>query len=221
MRRVAAIVYVAAVTAALLPAAVLASPEGHPDSLEAPRGEAHGAGIEWITPIFGNTGKLGLLWILLNFAVLMWLLEKLLFSKLRASTRRKHDEAATELQRATDARAKAESTLAEYESRLTGLESEIEGLLKEAKTRAEADRKRIVEEAETEAAQIKSSALAAAEREADARRRQLETEIVDRAVARAEALIRDRIGAPDQRKMVDDFIGRLDAVDFSGGKAAR
>lgn len=205
------------------PATVLGSPVEHPatpDAVELPHGEAHGGGIEWITPVFGGTGKLGLLWILVNFAVLMWLLEKLLFSKLRASTARKHDEAKTELTRATSAREKAEATLAEYETRLQKLETEIEGLVAEAKARAEADRLRIVEAAEVEAEQIKAAARAAAEREADAVRRRLEAEVVDRAVERAEAIIRQQIGPNDQRTMVDDFISRLGGVQLSGPAGA-
>lgn len=193
-----------------------ASHPGMPDAIEMPLGEEHGGGIEWVTPIFGGTGKLGLLWILVNFAVLMYLLEKLLFSKLRASTARKHEDAKTELDRATTAREKAEATLAEYETRLQKLETEISELLAEAKTRAEADRTRIVEEAKVEAEQIKAAARAAAEREAESMRRDLEAEVVDRAVARAEALIKQQIGPSDQRAMVDDFIGRLAGVELSG-----
>lgn len=200
------------------PAHVLASPAETPEM--APHAEAsHHAGygdIDWITPVFGHDGKLGLVWILVNFAVLMWLLEKLLFSKLRASTKRKHDEAAEALDHATAAREQAEAKLAEYEGRLSGLEKEIDGLVADAKERAEADRKRIVADAEREAEQIKQAARAAAERDAESRRRELEAEVVDRAIARAEAIIRQRIGAADQRKMADDFVARLDQVNFGG-----
>ncbi len=209
------------VVAAAQPARDIAEPvgpDGHHDPAAGVHGEAahHGgfADIEWVTPVFGHDGKLGLLWILINFAVLMWLLEKLLFSKLRASTKRKHDEAADALAKATSAREQAEATLAEYEGRLSGLESEIDGLIAEAKERAEADRKRIIEEAQKEAAAIKAAAEASAKREAEARLRALESEVVGRAVERAEAMIRDKIGAADQRKMADDFIVRLAGVDL-------
>jgi F-type H+-transporting ATPase subunit b len=210
----------AALTATLWPLYALAAPAA--EHVE-PGGEAHGGGIEWITPVFGHSGKLGLLWMLINFAALMWLLEKLLFSKLRARTRDKHDVAKTELMRATEAREKAEATLAEYETRLSGLEAEIAGLMKDARERAEAERERIVAEAHAEAEQIAASARAAADREAESRRRELEAEVVDRAVARAEAIIREQMGMADQRRMVDDFIGGLDQVELArmGGGGAR
>ena len=216
--KIRAIAVAAFALVTLASARVLASPqvELEPGTAEPAATAHHGGGIEWITPVFGHSGKIGLLWILINFAVLMWLLEKLLFSKLRASTKVKHDSAKTELQRATEAREQAEATLKKYESRLSGLEKEIGELMAEAKVRAEADRKRIVEAAEHEAAQIKASAIATAEREAGAMRRKLETEIVDRAVERAEKLIRERIGGADQTRMVDQFVTRLGSIDLTG-----
>lgn len=209
--------------ATLAPMLAAASPvedgSGHgiDPGVHGPAGEAHHGGyadIEWVTPVFGHDGKLGLVWILVNFAVLMWLLEKLLFSKLRASTKRKHEEAADALAKATSAREKAESTLAEYELRLSSLETEVDELIAEAKVRAEADRARIIEDAKKEAAAIKAGAEASAKREAESRLRALEAEVVGRAVERAEAMIRKEIGAADQRKMADDFIVRLAGVDF-------
>jgi ATP synthase F0 subunit b len=183
-----------------------AAPAAHGAAPAAGHEAAHGGGIEWISPVFGNTGKTGLLWILINFAVLMWLLEKLLFSKLRASTARKSDEIKSQLDRASAAREQAEGVMKDVRARLSRMDGEVEEILAEARSRAAADRSRIIAAAEAEAERIRQSAIAAAEREGELRRRQLEKEIVDRAVARAEVLLRERIGAADQVRMVDDYI---------------
>jgi F-type H+-transporting ATPase subunit b len=185
-------------------------------------GHGHEGGIEWITPLFGSDGKVGLVWMLINFAVLLWLLEKLLFSKLRARTAVKHDTIKAELDKAKAARKEAETVLSDVRGKLDGLDKTVAEILAEAKARAEADRKRVIEGAEQEAARIKAAAKASAERDAESRRRQLETEIVDRAVARAEELIRSRIDVMDQKRMVDEFVGQipkadLGAVRTSGG----
>ena len=121
-----------------------------------------------------------------------------------------------EIDKATAAREEAEGVLAEYRGRLDELDQEVDALMSEAKERAEADRKRIIEAAEREAEQIKASAKAAAEREAAARRRQLEAEIIDRAVERAEALLRQKITPADQLGMVDRYAEQLGSVDFGG-----
>lgn len=194
----------AAMAAALAPALALASPE------------AHGGGIEWVTPIIGHTGKLGLLWSFINFAVLLWILEKILFKPLRNRTRDKHDAVKSEIDKATAAREEAEGVLANVRGRLDRLDSEIAELMADAKAKAEADRARIIEAAKREAEQITAAAQAAADREANARRRQLEAEIVDRAVARAQALLTSKITPTDQHGMVDRYVEQLGAVDFGG-----
>lgn len=207
----------------LSPALALAAP--HAQSGHAPTGDAHHeahSGIVWVSDIVGNTGKTGLLFILFNFAVLMYLLEKILFSKLRAKTRDKHETVKTELAHATEAHREAKSMVTDYRAKLDGLAKQGEALLEEARERAEADRKRIIEAAEREAEQIRTSATAAAERDADAHRRRLEGEVIDRAMKDAEALIRQRIRANDQRTMVEDYVSRLTSVDLSGhGKRTR
>jgi ATP synthase F0 subunit b len=190
----------------LLPAIALAAPEAHGDH----------AGIEWVTPVFGHSGKLGLVWSFINFAVLLWILEKILFKPLRSRTRDKHDTVKAEIDKATVARQEAEGVLAEYRDRLDRLDAEIAELMADAKAKAEADRVRIIDAAKREAEQITSTAHATAEREAAARRRQLEAEIVDRAVARAEAILRSKITPADQRTMVDRYVDQLGAVDLGG-----
>ncbi len=200
-----------AIAVALFPVELLASPAAAEHG-----GEHAGGGIEWLTPIFGHTGNLGLVWAFINFAILMWILEKILFSKLRARTRDKHDAVKSEIDKATAAREESESVLTEYRGRLDALDDEVAELMADAKTKAEADRARIIAAAEREAEQIKAAAVASAEREAAARRRQLEGEIVDRAVARAEALLRSRITPSDQNGMVDRYVEQLGSVDFGG-----
>lgn len=198
--------------AVLWPALTWASPA--PEGAHG--GEHAGGHIEWVSPVFGNTGNMGLLWTFINFGVLLWILNKLLFRPLIARTRNKHDEVKSEIDKATAAHEQAQELLAEYKGRLERLDDEIGELMADAKTKAEADRTRIIADAQREAEQIKAAAKASAEREANARRRQLEAEIVDRAVERAEALIRETITPADQRGMVDSYVGQLGNVDFGG-----
>lgn len=205
--RVVTAVAVSSAAALLAPATVLASPEGGQKGFDS---------IEWITPVFGHSGSLGLVWAFINFAILAWILEKIMFSKLRARTRDKHDAVKKEIDEATSAKQEAQDVLAEYKGKIDALDAEIESLMSDAKERAEADRKRIIADAEREAEQIKASAKASAEREAAARRRQLEAEIVDRAIDKAEALLRSKMSPTDQRGMVDRYVDQLASVDFGG-----
>jgi F-type H+-transporting ATPase subunit b len=206
----------------VVPACVWASPSaddaGH---LDVEPHDAH-TGIEWFSPILGNEGKTGLLWILINFVVLMWLLEKLLFSKLRARTREKHDQIKGELEQAQTAREEAEGLVSEYRQRLDRLDTEVEEMMDDAKARAETERHKIIAAARAEAQRIREAADAAAQREAESRRRQIENEIIDRAVARAESMVRKKMTGSDQQRMVEEYVGQLGRVDLgarTGGRA--
>jgi F-type H+-transporting ATPase subunit b len=202
----------------LAPAIVwAASPEAAPPT----HGDEHGGGLVWVTwPPWGDHGKTGIVWLLINFAVLMYILEKLLFRKLRARTAEKHDLIKGELTRATEARNEAESLIREYRDRVARLDGEIEELMADAKKRADADRVAVIAAAEEEGERIKLAAKAAAEREAASRRRAIENEIVERAVDRAEQIIRQRIAPVDQSRMLDDYIGQLDRIDLGQGRSS-
>lgn len=185
-----------------------------------PHGEGHDDGIVFFNDPFAGEEKTGILWLLINFAALMFVLNKLLFQPLIRKTAAKHDDIKSSLEKATAAHKEAESIIAEYRGRMEKLDDEIAELEADAKKRAEADRKRIVEAAEAEAQRIKEAAKSAAERDAESRRKALENEILDRALERAEAAIRKSIGTADQRRMVDDYVGSLGNVTLgSPGQA--
>ena len=218
-----ACVYLAPVMALAAPAGEHAQHAAEAAAEGAAHGDGHGGheeGIVWVSDVFGNEGKTGLLFILFNFAVLLYLLNRILFKPLRERTHQKHASVKSELEEATAAHKEARAMVDEYRDKLDGLNKEAESLMKDARERAEADRKRIIEAAEREAEQIKAAAKAAAERDAESHRSRLEAEVVDRAVERAEAILRERIGPADQRTMVDDFVSRLGTVDFSGGTSS-
>ncbi len=195
----------------LLPAIAYATPaaehagEANGDG----HGGGHDGGIVFVNDPLGGEGKTGILWLLINFAALMFILNKLLFQPLIKKTAAKHDDIKSSLDKATAAHKEAESIISEYRGRMDKLDDEIAELKADAKKRAEADRKKIIADAKAEAERIKDSAKAAAEREAESRRKALENEILDRALERAEAAIRKTIAAGDQRRMVDDYVQSL------------
>lgn len=203
----------AAVFVLMVPVLASASPAAH-EAAGAEHGDGHG-GLELFTPIFGSDGKTGIVWLLVNFAVLMWILNKVLFSKLKVKTAKKSDDIKAELARATQAHDEASSIIAEYRGRMGRLDQEIDELKAGAKKRAAADKAEIIAEAKKEAERIKQAALATAEREGAARRREIENEIIDRAMEQAEALIRKRIKPADQTRFASTYVKQVDSVNFA------
>jgi F0F1-type ATP synthase membrane subunit b/b' len=178
----------------------------------------HAAGIKWWGDGFlggpGEDGRTGFLLIILNFVVLLLLLNKILFKNLRSANAEASDAIRLELERATKARAEAEALVIEYETKLSALETEVEEIRAQAKASAEAEYARIVAEAEGQAVKIEKAAIDAGEREAARRRTELENEIVESALARAESAIRSSFGAADQRRLVDAWIDEVSSTEI-------
>ena len=104
--------------------------------------------------------------------------------------------------------------MAEYKTKLDGLDEELSSIKKDAEAKAKEDYDRILVEARAEADKIIASAESAAEREAERRRRQIENEIVDQALVKAEDAIRKVFGPNDQRSAIDAYVAELGDVDL-------
>lgn len=182
---------------------------------------AFGAEIEWFGPIAGSTRGVGLAYVLLNFAVLVWILDRLMFSKLRSRTVERHEQIKSELEQATSAREEADALLARFRDRLDRLDAETEELKQAAREQAEAERKRIIELAQAEAERIRAVAKATADREAQARIREIEAEAIDRAVERAEAVLRERLADADQNRLFDDYVAQVAKASMGGAQPRR
>jgi F-type H+-transporting ATPase subunit b len=207
-RRLTSLLVLASVSLLSLPA--LASPEG----------EGHGGGLTWWSDPFpiGAGGTTGLAWTFINFGILLWILNKLMFIPLRRRTAEKHDAIKGQLEAATKAREEAERIMAEYSDRIGRLDGEIAELMQDATARAETDRERIIAEAEAEGERIKANARAQAGREAQLLQRELEVEIVDKAVTRAEETLRRTFADADQRRLVDGYVTEVQGSQLGGGQ---
>ncbi|RMG94766.1 MAG: hypothetical protein D6705_15165 [Deltaproteobacteria bacterium] len=186
-----------------------------------PSGEGHEGGLRFIGPISpmfsGDPDKrTGLLWIVVNFVIFLWVLDRLLFRPLRARTTEKFERVREQAEAAKIARERAESLMAEYEARMQRVDEEVETLLADARKRAEADRARILAEANAEADRIRQEAKHAAEREAERILRELRGEIVDKAVAQAEAVLRQAITPSDEARLRTRFVEQLEGTSIGG-----
>ena len=101
--------------------------------------------------------------------------------------------------------------LATYNEKLAGFEAERVSLMDDYRKMGEAERDRIVEAAQAEAARLKAEARRVADNELARAKSKLEAEIVDRAVAQAEDAIRKQLTADDHRKLVADYFTQLES----------
>lgn len=192
-------------------------PAGHAaaGAVKAAEHGAHGAGITWFNWPNPEDHRVGLAYLIINFAVLAFLLNRLIIRKLVADNAARHDAIKTQVTAAQQAMSEAESVLADYKRRVDRLDQETREILEQARVGAEADRQRLLAEARAEVERFKAQAMAAAQREVQVRRQEVETEVLDRAISRAEQILRARFTDADQARLVDDY-----AVEVVTGRPA-
>jgi F-type H+-transporting ATPase subunit b len=146
------------------------------------------------------------IFLVLNFALFLWILARFggpAFRKLAAD---RHDQIKTALDEAAKLREAAAAKLGEYESKLKRADDEITKLVAGMRADAEADQKRILDNAERQAAQMKRDAESRIAAEIEAARAALTREVTAAAAAAAEQLLREKITPADQGRIVASFI---------------
>jgi len=135
--------------------------------------------------------------VLINFAILLALLLKFGWPLAQKTARERHDLIKTALDEAARLRAQAADKLADYEARLKAADAEIKQLVDGMRADADKEKQRIAAEIELARAQLTREVTAAA-------------------AAATEKLLRDKLTAGDQQKLVAGFIANV-----RGGSAPR
>jgi F0F1-type ATP synthase membrane subunit b/b' len=151
------------------------------------------------------------MWMLINFGILLVILGKWGAPVARKLAEERHDLIKNALDEAAKLRDQAAKKLAEYETRIKDVDSEIKALVDGIRKDAEADKLRILDAAQTQAAQMKRDAEQRIAAEIDLARAQLTAEVTLAAISATEKIIKDKATADDQRKLVGSFISNIGA----------
>lgn len=207
-----------ALACALVSATSFASPAGHDAPGAGAHGGAHAAhdGITLFNWPSAEDPRIGLGYLVINFVVLAFLIHRLILRKLVDDNATRHDDIKRQVEEARRNLGEAEAGLADFKTRMDRVDAESRSILEAARKAADADRLRLLAEAELEVDRFKTQAMAAAQREVSLRRAEIEAEVVDRAIARASELLAARITDADQGRLVDDY-----AVELANNRTAR
>ena len=162
-----------------------------------------------INPIF-------LLAQIVNFAVLAWLLSKLLYgpiTKMLDERRAKIEKGLEDARAAETARANAE---AERQSALDAARTEAQKLRAEANQQAEQAAAKIKADAQLEAEKIKADALSGLSAERDKMLSELRGQIAALAIAASSKLIGESLDRQRQEALIADFFAKVPAEVRSG-----
>jgi F-type H+-transporting ATPase subunit b len=155
---------------------------------------------------------------LVNFGILLIILGKYGSPVARKLAKDRHDQIKSALDEAASLRQQAANKLAEYEKRIKDVDLEIKQLVEGIRTDAEADKVRILKNAEAQAAQLKREAELRIAAEIELARAQLKKEVTAAASSATEKLLREKVTPDDQTRLVSTFIS---GVESSARKETR
>ena len=169
-------------------------------------------GVEHHAPMITPVKLKDLFWLTLNFLGLVIVLVKFLAKPISSALTGRQEQIREELENLKAKRDEAERSYKEFESRLAGMEKEMETVVEKAVALAETEKKRILEEAERAAEDIKRQAEAAVMAELVDAKRSLRDEVADKAAAMAEELIVKNLTPKDQIAITEQYLDRVGAV---------
>lgn len=191
-----------------------AAPEGEHGEHGGEAGEGHGEGHH-VEPFnisnFGAAHTIPFVAVLINFALLLWLLRYLGRKPLTAFLQARHVAIRDALADAQKTRAEAEARFKEYSARLDHLDKELARLRDEMSNVAEAERERIVADAQERAARLQRESEFLLSQELKQVKKDLERGLAIAAVAAAEDVLKRSTTSDDQSRLAEgylDFIGK-------------
>ncbi len=150
--------------------------------------------------------------VLVNFGIILFVLGWKVGPMARQMAEKRSDDIKGALDEAARLRDEAKAKLEEYSGKLRQAESEIDTMIKQMRADADAERKRIIANAEEQAALFKKDAADRIRAEIERAHVVLQREVVAAATAVAEQLLREKTTPADQAKLIDGFLGNVAAA---------
>jgi ATP synthase F0 subunit b len=151
-------------------------------------------------------------WKFVNLILFVGLLVWLLRRPIGASLGARRDTIRRELMRAQEERRAALAKLEEVEARLARLDAEVETVRAQARRDAEAERANIMRATAEETRRLREQAQREIESAGKVARQDLRRYAAEQSVRLAEDLIRRDIGAEDDARLMNDYIGELGGI---------
>lgn len=157
----------------------------------------------------------------LNWLVLVSLIVVFAKKQLPAALKKRKASIVSGMEEAGRVKAQAESRLNELEDKLSHVDEEIERIKAEMQRSGEAERERILREADERRQRLERDAARLIETELEGAKDQLRREVVDAALQQATEEVSRQLTAQDQQSLFDEALGSLGRLppNSLGGRA--
>ena len=163
--------------------------------------------INWID--FDNKKQVPYTVYLFNFALLIGLYVRMGKKPIKEGLTARRESIAKEIEEAQKMKKEAKARAKKYQAKLAGLDDELASAKQGLIEAGEADKARIVREAEEKAARMNRDAIALLEQESRQVHEDLVNETVEAAVREAEELLKKRVMPEDHERLAEDFLASL------------
>ncbi len=145
-----------------------------------------------------------------NFLIYAFIIVRFGLPAVRNFLQSRRQEVVVTLEQASAKKQQAEAFVKEYRTRLAGLDKEAAVILASLRQDGELLKSKLLEEAKLSAAKINEDARFLADQEFNMARQQLREEMAARAEAAAREMARRQLSAPDQDRLVQNFIQNIE-----------
>jgi F-type H+-transporting ATPase subunit b len=153
-----------------------------------------------------------LLWRVMNFAVLLIVLIKVLSKPIASGLKARQQSIKEQFTDLEERKVEADSAYQTYEEKLASIESEISEIIQAAVAHGEAEKERIINDANRAAEDIKRQAEMAIQHELAEAKLKLREDVASQAVVMAEELISKNLQDADQVKLIEDYLAKVGTV---------
>ena len=150
-----------------------------------------------------------LLWRTLNFAVLLIVLIKVLAKPIANVLHARQQSIKEQFTDLEERKAEADNAYKTYEEKLASIDQEISDIIQSAIAQGEAEKERIISDANRAAEDIKRQAEMAIQHELAEAKLKLREEVANQAVVMAEELINKNLQDADQVKLIEDSLAKV------------
>jgi len=151
-----------------------------------------------------------MIWTIITFVIVFLVLRKLAFGRIQGLIDQRRDRIRETLDEADRARDEARQLLEEHHALIGQAKAQSEEILAEARRIGDAQRKRVIEEAQEDLERRLEENRKAIEADNLKLVEQIRREVIELTLTAAEKVTRKVLTADDQRRLVDEAVGEID-----------
>jgi len=150
-----------------------------------------------------------MIWRIINFAILVVILYKLLADRVRKYFSERRTEIAQLLEDVDKAKRDTDSRHAEYEEKLKDVEKDIQEIRQMLLGEIEKEKARIIEEGKRTSERLIEQAKDTAQQEIQKAKTGLKEAVADMACKLAADIIEEKITADDQKRIIEEYLDKV------------